>query len=198
MSTTFPRRDLTVEDDAKTLKELELVPTAVILILPLKNVINIIYSLLCFFLSVQKLAWWNEKVPTLTTLNSKLENKNSAFCWGSMEKRQTGHALQVAGKQSFDFELRIWGQRWEIKNSQKWFDSAKIRYSEIFDFADYESQLKIKKFEMDQNVKSYRFLQFKNLTLWVPLSYGTYVSLPDSKTPSMAHWGKTDPRHVQS
>lgn len=37
MSTSFPRRELTPEDDGKTLLELELVPTAVILILPLKN-----------------------------------------------------------------------------------------------------------------------------------------------------------------
>lgn len=37
MSTSFPRRDLTNEDDNKTLLELELVPRAVILILPLKN-----------------------------------------------------------------------------------------------------------------------------------------------------------------
>ncbi|CAK9812800.1 UBX domain-containing protein 4 [Anthophora plagiata] len=37
MSTFFPRRELLPEDDDKTLLELELVPTAVILILPLKN-----------------------------------------------------------------------------------------------------------------------------------------------------------------
>lgn len=37
MSTSFPRRELTHEDDDKSLIELELVPTAVILILPLKN-----------------------------------------------------------------------------------------------------------------------------------------------------------------
>ncbi|XP_043288065.1 UBX domain-containing protein 4 [Venturia canescens] len=37
MSTTFPRRDLVVKDDDKTLMELELVPTAVILILPVKS-----------------------------------------------------------------------------------------------------------------------------------------------------------------
>ncbi|XP_003704260.1 UBX domain-containing protein 4 [Megachile rotundata] len=37
MSTSFPRRELTSEDDDKTLLDLELVPTAVILILPLKN-----------------------------------------------------------------------------------------------------------------------------------------------------------------
>lgn len=37
MSTSFPRRELSSEDDDKTLSELELVPTAVILILPLKN-----------------------------------------------------------------------------------------------------------------------------------------------------------------
>ncbi|XP_014480252.1 PREDICTED: UBX domain-containing protein 4 [Dinoponera quadriceps] len=37
MSTSFPRRLLTNEEDDKTLLELELVPTAVILILPLKN-----------------------------------------------------------------------------------------------------------------------------------------------------------------
>ena len=37
MSTSFPRRELAREDDDKTLLELELVPTAVILILPLKN-----------------------------------------------------------------------------------------------------------------------------------------------------------------
>ncbi|XP_043488740.1 UBX domain-containing protein 4 isoform X2 [Polistes fuscatus] len=37
MSTSFPRRNLTDEDDKKTLLELELVPRAVILILPLKN-----------------------------------------------------------------------------------------------------------------------------------------------------------------
>lgn len=37
MSTSFPRRELTNEDNDKTLLELELVPTAVILILPLKN-----------------------------------------------------------------------------------------------------------------------------------------------------------------
>ncbi|XP_031827720.1 UBX domain-containing protein 4 [Nomia melanderi] len=37
MSISFPRRDLTPEEDDKTLLELELVPTAVILILPLKN-----------------------------------------------------------------------------------------------------------------------------------------------------------------
>ncbi|CAL7950433.1 unnamed protein product [Xylocopa violacea] len=37
MSTSFPRRELMHEDDDKTLLELELVPTAVILILPLKN-----------------------------------------------------------------------------------------------------------------------------------------------------------------
>lgn len=42
MSTSFPRRDLTAEDDSKTLEELELVPTAVILILPVKNVIFVI------------------------------------------------------------------------------------------------------------------------------------------------------------
>lgn len=41
MSTSFPRRELMPEDDDKTLLELELVPTAVILILPLKNVISI-------------------------------------------------------------------------------------------------------------------------------------------------------------
>lgn len=38
MSTSFPRRELTNEENDKTLLELELVPTAVILILPLKNV----------------------------------------------------------------------------------------------------------------------------------------------------------------
>lgn len=38
MSTSFPRRILTNEENDKTLLELELVPTAVILILPLKNV----------------------------------------------------------------------------------------------------------------------------------------------------------------
>lgn len=38
MSTSFPRKDLNAEDDGKTLIELELVPTAVVLILPLKNV----------------------------------------------------------------------------------------------------------------------------------------------------------------
>ncbi|KZC07166.1 PREDICTED: UBX domain-containing protein 4 [Dufourea novaeangliae] len=37
MSISFPRRDLTAEEDNKTLLQLELVPTAVILILPLKN-----------------------------------------------------------------------------------------------------------------------------------------------------------------
>ncbi|XP_020280469.1 UBX domain-containing protein 4 isoform X2 [Pseudomyrmex gracilis] len=37
MSTSFPRRELTNEEDDKTLLDLELVPTAVILILPLKN-----------------------------------------------------------------------------------------------------------------------------------------------------------------
>ncbi|XP_043257213.1 UBX domain-containing protein 4 [Colletes gigas] len=37
MSVSFPRRDLTQEEDDKTLLELELVPTAVILILPMKN-----------------------------------------------------------------------------------------------------------------------------------------------------------------
>ncbi|XP_054007262.1 UBX domain-containing protein 4 [Hylaeus anthracinus] len=37
MSISFPRRDLTQEEDDKTLLELELVPTAVILILPKKN-----------------------------------------------------------------------------------------------------------------------------------------------------------------
>ncbi|EFN79394.1 UBX domain-containing protein 4 [Harpegnathos saltator] len=37
MSTSFPRRILTDEEDDKTLLQLELVPTAVILILPLKN-----------------------------------------------------------------------------------------------------------------------------------------------------------------
>lgn len=38
ISTSFPRKDLTHEEDGKTLLELQLVPTAVILILPLKNV----------------------------------------------------------------------------------------------------------------------------------------------------------------
>lgn len=38
LSTSFPRKDLFPEDDNKTLIELELVPTCVILILPLKNV----------------------------------------------------------------------------------------------------------------------------------------------------------------
>ncbi|XP_011310210.1 UBX domain-containing protein 4 [Fopius arisanus] len=37
MSTSFPRRDLSAEDDGRTLVDLQLVPTAVILILPLKN-----------------------------------------------------------------------------------------------------------------------------------------------------------------
>ncbi|XP_063978203.1 UBX domain-containing protein 4 isoform X2 [Diachasmimorpha longicaudata] len=37
MSTSFPRRDLNAEDDERTLVDLQLVPTAVILILPLKN-----------------------------------------------------------------------------------------------------------------------------------------------------------------
>lgn len=37
MSISFPRRELTNEENDKTLVELELVPTAVILILPLKN-----------------------------------------------------------------------------------------------------------------------------------------------------------------
>ncbi|KAK0083349.1 hypothetical protein PV326_006757 [Microctonus aethiopoides] len=37
MSMSFPRRDLTTEDDERTLLDLELVPTAVILILPSKN-----------------------------------------------------------------------------------------------------------------------------------------------------------------
>lgn len=41
MSTSFPRRELTNEEDDKTLLDLELVPTAVILILPLKNVNNV-------------------------------------------------------------------------------------------------------------------------------------------------------------
>lgn len=38
MSMSFPRRELTNEENDKTLLELELVPTAVILILPLKTV----------------------------------------------------------------------------------------------------------------------------------------------------------------
>lgn len=38
MSISFPRRELTNEENDKTLIELELVPSAVILILPLKNV----------------------------------------------------------------------------------------------------------------------------------------------------------------
>lgn len=38
MSTSFPRRELTNEENDKTLLQLELVPSAVILILPLKNV----------------------------------------------------------------------------------------------------------------------------------------------------------------
>ncbi|XP_015115401.1 UBX domain-containing protein 4 [Diachasma alloeum] len=37
MSTSFPRRDLSAEDEGRTLVDLQLVPTAVILILPLKN-----------------------------------------------------------------------------------------------------------------------------------------------------------------
>ncbi|XP_033334844.1 UBX domain-containing protein 4 [Megalopta genalis] len=37
MSISFPRRELTAEENDKTLLELELVPTAVVLILPLKN-----------------------------------------------------------------------------------------------------------------------------------------------------------------
>lgn len=41
MSTSFPRRELTNEEDDKTLLDLELVPTAVILILPLKSVSKI-------------------------------------------------------------------------------------------------------------------------------------------------------------
>jgi len=45
MSTSFPRRELTNEENDKTLLELELVPTAVILILPLKNVNEIRFSL---------------------------------------------------------------------------------------------------------------------------------------------------------
>jgi len=44
MSTSFPRRELTNEENDKTLLELELVPTAVILILPLKNVNKIRFS----------------------------------------------------------------------------------------------------------------------------------------------------------
>ncbi|XP_012252086.2 UBX domain-containing protein 4 isoform X2 [Athalia rosae] len=37
LSTSFPRRELTAADDGKTLVELELVPSAVILILPVRN-----------------------------------------------------------------------------------------------------------------------------------------------------------------
>ena len=40
MSTSFPRRNLLSEDDNKTLMDLGLVPTSVILILPLTNVSN--------------------------------------------------------------------------------------------------------------------------------------------------------------
>lgn len=46
MSTSFPRRELTNEENDKTLLELELVPTAVILILPLKNVNKLRFSFL--------------------------------------------------------------------------------------------------------------------------------------------------------
>ena len=38
MSSSFPRRDLAAVEDNKTLLELELVPSSVILILPLKSV----------------------------------------------------------------------------------------------------------------------------------------------------------------
>lgn len=48
MSTSFPRRELTQEEDEKTLLELELVPTAVILILPLTNVISMYSLIKCF------------------------------------------------------------------------------------------------------------------------------------------------------
>lgn len=51
MSTSFPRRELTNEENDKTLLQLELVPTAVILILPLKNVNNIT------FFSVKKILY---------------------------------------------------------------------------------------------------------------------------------------------
>lgn len=44
MSTSFPRRDLSAEDDSKTLTDLELVPTAVVLIIPLKNTTSIVTS----------------------------------------------------------------------------------------------------------------------------------------------------------
>lgn len=42
MTSSFPRRDLTAADDQKTLLELELVPSSVILILPVKGV-SILY-----------------------------------------------------------------------------------------------------------------------------------------------------------
>ena len=38
MASSFPRKDFTEEDNNKTLLELELVPSSVILILPIKNV----------------------------------------------------------------------------------------------------------------------------------------------------------------
>lgn len=44
MSTSFPRRDLSAEDDTKTLTDLELVPTAVILIIPLRNTTSVVTS----------------------------------------------------------------------------------------------------------------------------------------------------------
>lgn len=49
MSTSFPRRELTNEENDKTLLELELVPTAVILILPLKNVNRIRFSFIKYY-----------------------------------------------------------------------------------------------------------------------------------------------------
>jgi hypothetical protein len=36
MSTTFPRREFTANDDGQTVTDLQLVPTAVILILPVR------------------------------------------------------------------------------------------------------------------------------------------------------------------
>lgn len=44
MSAFFPRRDFTSADDDKTLAELELVPSSVILILAIKTVIKIFYQ----------------------------------------------------------------------------------------------------------------------------------------------------------
>jgi len=122
LSTTFPRRDLDAEDPGQTLKQLELAPSACVLVLPLGGVArpSQVMSLLTLLLTPFQVLWaaissllgltptQDTPGPTQDRKRSSEEGANSSYGKRSAGIRQDGNVRRLGNREDEDDENNTW------------------------------------------------------------------------------------------